>query len=316
VTGNLMRRLATIASAALLATLLLGTGAVTAATPGWDFQNETALPSKVTPGADAGYSFSIVNTGKSNISQLFLTTSVNAVPTYFHNSRNTVCQLSPTLFCDFGALTAGAQIDVVVAYATPATGAATYAPTFQVNGTGVSFTDQNHSHGDTLSTTITTTLNANGNFAGGFQIADGTTYTNNNSLSKKNDQGSSATSSQLLVPVTIEDGLTTFPGTGTDPCGTLRCIGDWTDLHVGNGSVGPVKVTLVLYGPSVPGQATVDNIGLWHDGSTPNPITLRCSDVSSIPNGGTAECVTVTKVGNNFQVVAWLLHNGGLRIQY
>jgi hypothetical protein len=31
---------------------------------------------------------------------------------------------------------------------------------------------------------------------------------------------------------------------------------------------------------------------------------------------GGAECVTVTQVGANYQIVAWLIHNGGLRIQY
>jgi len=295
--------------------MLVGVGTATAATPLWAFQNQAALPAAVSPGADAGYSFRISNLGKSNISQLYLTTSVNASPSYFTNSRGTVCQLTPTLVCAFGALNSGAFIDVTVAYTTPTSGSS-YAPTFQVNGTGVTFQDAHHSHGDTLSYTFNTTLSSNSNFAGGFQIADGTTYTNSTTLSKQNNQSSAATSKTLLVPVTIEDGLATFPGAGTDPCTTLRCLGSWTSLHVGNGSVGPVKVTLILYGKSVPNGATVTNIGLWHEGSPTNPITLRCSVATSIPNGGTSECVTVTQVGGNYHVVAWLLHNGGLRIQY
>jgi hypothetical protein len=316
VTGNLMRRLATVATAALLGTMLLGTATVSASTPGWAFQNQLALPTSVTPGADAGYSFTIANTGKSNISQLYLTDSVNAAPSYFSNSRNTVCQQSPTLLCAFGALNAGDHIDVVIAYTTPTVGS-TFAPIFQINGTGVSFTDANHSHGDTKSTTITTSLNANAHFAGGFQIADGTTYTTTPTLGRKSPQSSAASSSELLVPVTIEDGLTTFPGTGTDPCTTLNCLGDWASIHVGNGNQGPVKVTLVLFGKSVPNGATVDNIGFWHEGSLTNPITLPCSDASSIPSGGSNECVTVTLLGNgNYQIVAWLVHNGGGRGTY
>ena len=314
-TGNRMRRLATVATTALLGTMLLGVGTATAATPGWQFLNLATLPSAVTPGADAGYSFTIHNGGKSNISQLYLATSVNAAPSYFSNSRGTVCQLSPTLFCAFGALNSGASIDVVVAYTTPTSGSS-FVTTFQINATGVSFQDAHHSHGDTLSQPFSTVLSSNSNFAGGFQIADGTTYANSTTLSKQNTQSSAATSKALVVPVTIEDGLASFPGTGTDPCTTLRCLGSWTSLNVGNGNQGPVKITLVLYGKSVPNQATVDNIGLWHEGSSPNPIVLRCSAATSIPSGGPSECVTVTQVGGNYQVVAWLIHNGGLRIQY
>jgi hypothetical protein len=315
VTGKLSRRLATVATTALLGTMLLGAGTATAAQAGWEFIHNATLPSAVTPGADAGYSFTIHNNGKSNISQLYLTTSVNAVPSYFVNSRGTICQLSPTLFCAFGALNSGASIDVTVAYTTPTTGNS-YAPTFQINATGVSFQDAHHSHGDTLSDPFSTVLSRDSNFAGGFQIADGTTYTDNTLLSKQNIQSSAATSKTLAVPVTIQDNLPGFPGSGTDPCATLHCIGDWTSVHVGNGDQGPVKVTLVLYGKSVPNQASVNDIGLWHEGSSPNPIMLRCSDASSIPNGGGNECVTVTLVGGNFQIVAWLLHNGGGRGTY
>jgi hypothetical protein len=313
VTGKIARRLATVATTALLGTMLLGAGTATAAQAGWEFINNATLPSAVTPGADAGYSFTIHNNGKSNISQLYLTTSVDAAPSYLATSRGTaVCQTSPTLFCSFGALNSGGAIDVTVAYTTPTTGNS-YSATFQINSTGVSFQDAHHSHGDTLTDPFSTTLSSDADFAGGFQIADGTTYTDNTALGKKNIQSSAATSKTLAVPVTIQDNLPGFPGTGTDPCTTLHCIGDWTSVRVGNGSQGPVKVTLVLYGKSVPNQATVNNIGLWHEGSTPNPITLRCSDASSIPNGGANECVTVTLVGGNYQIVAWLLHNGGGR---
>jgi hypothetical protein len=310
VTGYRTRRLATVVSSALLGLLLLGTSGVTASTPGWEFNNNATLPATVSPGSDAGYQFTIHNGGKSNISQLYLTTSVNAVPSYFSNSRGTVCQLSPTLFCSFGALNAGDSINVLVAYKTPSSGSS-FSVTFQINGTGVSFKDPGTSHGDTLSDPFTTTLSSSADFAGGFQISDGTTYTDNGTLSKKNDQQSSATSRTLLVPVTIQDGLSSPPDGATDPCGTLSCIGDWTSLHVGNGNQGPVMVTLVLYGKSVPNGANVGNIGLWHDGTV---ISTPCSS-STLPTG-TGECITVTMVGSNFKIVAWLNHNGGLHGTY
>lgn len=330
VTGYRTRRLATVVSSALLGLLLLGTSGVAASTPGWEFINTdtqvpcvqvacVSLPTTVSPGSDVGYKFTIHNAGKSNISQLYLTTSVNAVPSYFFNSRGTTvtCQLSPTLFCAFGALNAGDTIDVLVAYPTPASGSS-FSSTFQINGTGVSFTDPHKSHGDTLSLPFTTALSSSADFAGGFQISDATTYTDSGTLSKKNDQQSSASSSTLYIPVTIQDGLSSPPDGLPDPCGTLNCIGDWTSLHVGNGNQGPVKVTLILYGKSVPNGATVDNIGLWHGG--PNPITAHCVyPVGATPTTPPTniECVTVTLLpSGNFQIVAWLLHNGGLHGTY
>jgi Domain of unknown function DUF11 len=313
-----LRRLVTVASSAILVLMLLGAGITTASTPGWAFTVPQVLPDTVNPGANAGYSFTIFNGGKSNISQLYLTDSINASPVYFSNSRGTTCQLSPTLFCAFGALNAGDTIDVVIAYTTPTSGTS-FPVTFELNGTGVSFTDPHKSHGDTLPLTLTTTLNASPNFAGAFELT-GTTIGTTGTLGKKNDQTSSVNpkAGSTLVPVTIQDGLTSPPSGGTDPCTTtLNCIGDWTAIRVGNGTNadGPIMVTLLLYGPSVPKGATVDNIGLWHEGSTTNPIVLRCS-ASTLPTVGGAECVTVTKIGNNFQIVAWLLHNGSLRGQY
>jgi len=297
--------------------MLIGPGTASASIAPFRFINVQVLPSTVSPGADAGYKFTIQNNGTSNIAQLFLTAPSNGVPAYFSNSRGTVCQLSPSLKCSFGALNAGDTIDVTVAYDT--TGfASPFTATFLLDTTGGASTDPHKSHGDSVRLDVSTTLNSDPNFAGGFQLTGsqvGTTGT----LSKRNDQTSSVNPKvgSTLVPVTIEDGLPGFPGAGTDPCATsttFKCLGDWTQVRVGNGtpSDGPIKVTLLLYGPSVPGGATLDTIGLWHQDSTPNPITLRCSDLSSIPSGGANECVTVSFVGKNIQIVAWLLHNGGL----
>ena len=82
-----------------------------------------------------------------------------------------------------------------------------------------------------------------------------------------------------------------------------------------NGAAGPVKVTIMLYGKSVPNAATTSNIKLFHEGSSPNPITTQCS-ASTLPTSGGAECITVTKVGSNFKIVGWLNHNGYIRGGY
>ena len=74
------RRLTAIISGALLGLALIGPAPTVAAQAGWEFINKELLPSMVTPGAAAGYRFTIHNGGSSNISQLYLTASVNDLP--------------------------------------------------------------------------------------------------------------------------------------------------------------------------------------------------------------------------------------------
>jgi hypothetical protein len=311
-----LRRAVAVVTGAMLAAMLIGPATVTAAQPGWEFLNPKLLPDTVSPGASAGYSIRIHNGGTSNISQLYLTDSVNATPTYFFNSRGTVCQLSPRLLCSFGALNAGAFIDVTVAYATPTTGSS-FDVTFQLNSNGATFSDRgNNSHGDTLNSgKLTTALSGDKNFAGAFSL-DLTDVSTNADLSKKNPQASTVTPPVSKIPVTVQDGLVTYGGTGVDPCGSsgvLQCIGDWARLTVSDGTIGPVKVTIMLYGPSVTNDANTGNIKLFHEGSDPNPIQTACGPLTLPATLTGPECITVTKVGNNFKIVGWLNHNGYVR---
>ena len=77
----------------------------------------------------------------------------------------------------------------------------------------------------------------------------------------------------------------------------------------------PIKVTLLIWGGSVPGGVGVDDIYLVHaNGSGGASIVTADCDASPPTN---ADCIeSVTKIGNNFKVVAWLAHNGGLRGGY
>ena len=305
-----LRRLATVVSTALLGAMLLGTGTAVANPPGWQFLDPTLLPDTVTPGADAGYSFTIHNGGKSNISQVYLLNDSTDTIDWLQTDRSTaVCTTTPSLNCSFGAMPAGgADIHVLVVYKTPAV-AGSYSTTFYLNGTGFSIKDGGTSHGDSLPLTFHTTLSSNANFGGGYQVHGGS-FGSNQSVGRSNIQGSTVQSNLNLVPVTIQDGFTSFPGSGADPCGSLNCVGDWTVVRVGSGSEGPIKVSLLIYGKSIKGNFSLSNFALWHDGSTPNPITLSCTDASAIPNGGTAECVTATMQGTNVLLTAWLKHNG------
>ncbi|MGZ8514617.1 MAG: hypothetical protein ACXW4H_05400 [Candidatus Limnocylindrales bacterium] len=312
------QKLAGLMTGAVLALSVIGGGTALAKVPGWGF-TIVATPLVVTPGSSAGFVVTISNTGKSNISALYLSTDMPAsdplsVPTYISTATYTG-QLGPATPCDpagsgpldcsFGNLVAGGTVTLTVALPTPLTGN-TYAFNFLAFGNGNTPSDGGTSHGDTLKGPASVGLSADKNFAGGFTV-DTTDLATNTSLSKKNPQSSAVTPPSAFIPVTIQDGLATYPGAGTDPCATLSCIGDWVKLNVNNGHSGPVKIVLVLYGPSVPNTATVDNINLLHEGVT---ISARC-DASVPPTN--IECITVTKVGNNFQIVGWLAHNGSIR---
>jgi hypothetical protein len=323
------RRLASLVSLALLGAMLLGTGATSASAPQWTQSPVTSLPPTVGPGTNAGYSFSATNNGPSNISALYLVSTLADPAVYAHwqvlSSGGTLvregsCPTDAALKCTIGAVNATQTVSFLIAYAV---GTSNFSVIFQANTTGSIINPNGHNHGDALQWTGSTSVSNSQNFAGGFQLTGAPIGTTGN-LGKKNDQTSTVTpkAGSTLVPVTIEDALTSQPGGTTSLCSDVTCIGDWTEVHSGGGTNvdGPIMVTLLLYGPSIPNGATVDNINLWHQGSTPNEIiSLRCSDPSAIPHqpGNTgAECVTVTKLGNNFQIVAWLHHNGGIRSNF
>lgn len=314
------RRLASFFSAGLLALMLLGTGAAQASAPGWAMSPITKLPPTVAAGKNAGFSFSVANGGSSNISSLYLVaTNVSTPPVYAHwnivttstgvQVREGSCPTDAALKCSLGALNSGQTANFLIAFTVGTSG---FSVTFQANTTGSIQSPNGHNHGDVLQGSATTSVSNSKDFAGGFQL-DGSTFFDDQSVGKRNIQGSTVHYGGALAPVTIQDGFTSIPGGGTDPCDSLNCIGDWTEVHVGNGSDGPVEIQLLIYGQSVKGNPALSSIGLYHDGSDPNPIVLRCTDSSSIPNGGNKECVTVTMQGNNYLIDAWLLHNGNVR---
>ena len=306
-----LRRPIALVSTALLAVMLLGPSAVQAAPPGWAFENQAYLPATVSPGANAGYAFTIVNNGRSNISQLYLTSSATTSPSYVSSSRSG-CSLagSGLLFCSFGALNAGDSIDMVVAYTTPTSGAS-FSVTFQLNANGATFSDKGgNSRGDTLDETFTTFLNGSRNFAGGFTI-DGSLVANDPKLGPKNIQAGVITPPTSNIPVTLEDGPN-IAFSCTD-CGTL--FGEWTALNVANGApfASGFKVMITVLGSKVPNGATVDTINLVHvDGDSSTILSQRCGS-TTLPTVPGVECITVTKAGNNFLIEAWLTRNGGVR---
>ena len=308
------KRLSRLATALISASLLVAMAAAapaSAATPGWIIINLQKLPPVVADGAVAGYSFTIKNQGKSNISALYLTDRYVGVPVYFSNSRGTTCQLSPDLRCAFGALNAGATIDVVIAYRV---GTTDFSDTFQLDSTGDP-AGRNNSHGDSYLLPVTTNVSTSSNFDGGFTTAAAQLLQTNQTLGNGNKQSTSLVSPSTFIPATIEDGITTGV-----PCSISLCahlIGEWSKLSVNGGATfgTAFKVTIMVWGGAVPSGVTTANIFLLHtrDNGTTDAITLACNSTTAPTN---AECITVSKVGNNFKIVAWLFSNGGLRGGY
>jgi len=314
VNGSRARRFAAALSATLLGLMVLGPGATFAATPGWERSNAVNIVNPVGPGKDAGYDISIYNDGPGNISALFLVTTndFTDVPSFISDSR---CNQTGTLFCSFGALNVGQEIHLKVAYTVPnSTG--TYSPPFVLNTNGNTLSDKGHnSRGDSkqllVSTTITT---GGGNFDAGWNVGDDT-YSTDQAVTKNNVQATKLQNAPNLTAVTIQDGITSFTcQTGVTQCS--RLVGEWSKLTVGAGTEGPFKVTVLIYGKALQGNPDASSLFLVHtnDNGTTNVITQQCTfDTAGLPTNADCLAGVPTKVGTNYQIVAWLAHNGAVR---
>ena len=89
---------------------------------------------------------------------------------------------------------------------------------------------------------------------------------------------------------------------------------------MGDGTDGPFKVTILIYGNAVQGNPDPSTLVLVHTDDLGNATVI--SDLctfSGVPATTlTADCLAglPTKVGKNYQIVAWLVHNGNLRGGY
>lgn len=291
---------------------LAAAGGASAATPRWSM-SVTDLPAVVHNGSNAGYQVTISNAGPSNISTLFLVTKTQDSPTYVSAPTQGTCSApgAGPLVCNFGALVAGASVTVTVAYLTPATGAS-YDPVFQGNSNGATFSDgKGTSHGDTLQdpNETPTQLSSDRNFAGGFAIDQGPVG-DDAALSKNNVQATSVTPPASGIVTTVQDGLPS-DAFSCSACAGKTLFGDWSRLTVDKGQAfgSLFPVTLLIYGQAVPNKTTLDQIQLAHvfdDGSS-QVLSTTCGTTPTL------NCITVTPVGNNVKITAWLNQNGGVR---
>jgi hypothetical protein len=321
-----IRRLLSLTAAATLTLAALGVGPASAKTPDWSI-TYTRLPQTVKAGNSAGYEVVVSNAGTSTINAAKLTvtpaSTPNATPAYFSGlswttgGPETGCTSTGKLICQIGTMSAGNSFTFRVAYAVPSSQGGSFDVSFFLEaGTG-NVSGKNNSRGDKLEVVAKTGINNNQNFDGGFVSPGGDqSYATGGSLGRNNKQTSQADVSDVLVTVNVEDGITeSLCTTALDP----KCanqIGEWTRLNV-PGSEGYIKLTLNIWGGSVPGGTQAGDIFLIHvldDGSVEivgDSASEICADASTAPSSG--ECIKVTKVGNNYRIVAWLLKNGSLR---
>jgi hypothetical protein len=312
-------RLFGILAAAVLILTAVGFGTATARTPNWTI-DVVRLPTSVAGGNDAGYFATVKNNGPSNINALTLTvtpaSTPNATPSYFSGLAWSVggpgsCTATGKLVCTLGTVNAGVSISFTVAYGVPANQSGSFDVEFSLKAaTGDTGSDHGGtSRGDSFSKVAKTGVSSNANVDGGFVVGD-TAYADNQSVGRNNKQATSLTSPETLIPVTIEDGITT--GVNCTGAACAGVFGEWSKMSVANGKTygAPFKVTLLVWGGAVPGGTKVEDVKFVHvlDDGTTEVISQACTPSTGTPTN--AECLTVTKVGKDFKIVVWLFKNG------
>jgi uncharacterized repeat protein (TIGR01451 family) len=294
----------------------LGGGTVNAATPAWNLV-ATATPAKVTAGTDAYFSVTVHNTGKSNISQVFLTDAldntagtVSAVPyqilntTYVSPSQGTCDPIGAPLHCSLGALRAGKSVTITVAYSTA--GLDQITRIFEGNTTGVAGDNQGASHGDVVQDDATTGTGSGPDFAGRF-IKDDVLTVADEAISDHNPQSTKVTAPKGGIGVSVEDG-TNGPEC---PGGPTTCFSQASEIHVDGGNTykNGFKVEISVYKDL---SQTVRGVYHQTDGGTWDPvITTKCS--KSTPPA-VIPCYSVNNLaGGNVLVTVWLTQNGVIR---
>jgi Domain of unknown function DUF11 len=315
-------------------------GLATAANPSWSIKI-VKLPPSVVSGQDAGYRVTVANAGPSNINGLSLSTNIAAPVTYFSGLSQPPFATGPAscayvnvpFTCNLGTMNAGQSTTFTIAYKTSGSGTFDMTVSLRSSSGDTGSDGKGQSRGDALSVTAKTGLDS-GNFAGGYFQANTTLQTNPN-LGRNNKQSTSlvgfAASASNPYDVMIRDGSTILPTDATDPNFGLVCdnpvcsslTSEWSLINLQEGQTQGTAfhVTLVVDGSLIPGGTAESDIVLvhvWLDAlGASHTEVIGASGVRCTPSTGTPtnpECITVTKVGPNWKVDAWLFHNGGMKI--
>lgn len=279
---NKLVQFGSVVTAALLGVMLLGVGGTTAATPGWSAA-ASSIPGTVSPGSYALYRVTVTNGGSSNISQLFLTSDQAAVPFSATPSAGS-CTANVALSCSLGALASGATDTILVVYKTPSNRSSLDID-FQFNTSGSTGSDQKHhkptSHGDTLHDPVSTALDGSANFAGGYVVFGGTSF----STATGDIQQTTVNSPTTGIPVTITEST----GTGTSECGSGSPIGQLVTLNVADGADtnGEFLTTLTIKTSAIDDEAVLSDVSFCHryGDDAVGTLLTRC-ETDSAPASG------------------------------
>jgi len=302
--------------------MLLGVGGAVAKTPaGWNL-SASGIVASMSPGAAQGYNVTITNTGPSNIAKLYLTTTdvsgggaATPISPVF-SDLGSPCDTGVNQGCPLRAFPVGRTLTFTLGYSAAA-GDSPFVVEFDINTNGYVL-GQNSSHGDSFPFRVSTPVNSSKDFAGGWTLGSGALSTSG-TLGTNNVQNTTVTPPKSHIPVTVDDsGTITFNCSASPNCS--HAFGVWTALNVENGATEPAfKVTMLLYGKSIPNGVGLSDIKVLHvlDSGTVETLTQTGNACPADPSTTTADCIaSVTKVGQNVQIVAWFVKNGGGRGTY
>ncbi|HET7082688.1 MAG TPA: hypothetical protein VFJ00_03145 [Candidatus Limnocylindria bacterium] len=269
----------------------------------------TAVPGAVTPGANVAFDVHFKNTSNSNLSQFFLnaitpdTDDGAALVEVEWASRAGCDDSGPDLHCTFGALIAGAEINLRVVYTTPSS-PGTFTVPFNFSTTGVAPDRGGNSHGDDYPTPGIVPLDATLNYGGAYTSTGGQVVTDNQTLSKRqNPQYTQVNAPEAGIAVTV--GEATFPC----PPSIGTCFGQWSVISVNGGAdYSPDGFSVVLGYHGNIGNAKFVHVTdggaiVELDECSANPAPVLERDPG---------CYFIDASGSNTIVTIWLVENGRL----
>ncbi len=328
-TGKLSRRLATVATTALLGTMLLGVGTATAAVPVLHATFDVLSPI-VKNGDIAGFRASITNNDTSTVSQLFLIDKLSDGTLFSVTTTQGKCN-APTagpLYCALGQLKPTKSVTVVFTLTTLASTTSDLAKV-AFNTTGLGSGGGDNSHGDSWPSNFTSVALTNSDDFGGRYVAnnDLKVVQNLQALSNANPHSTKTFAPISGIYTTVEDvDCATIP-IDAICAGLTTGFGQVSKVNVNNGvdvsgTAGPTLLhfTIQTFASEVPSGKNANNIFVLHTyaglGSS-ETITQACTfSPKNNPVPANAPCIAVLKVGGgSFQVDVWTFHNGGLRLQ-
>jgi hypothetical protein len=336
-----LRRMVRVISGALLALMLVGPGAVSAATPDL-IPTFTVIPTTVNNGDYVAMRASIFNNDTSTVSQLYLVELVRDLDLTFisistsQGTCNTTGVTTGTPFmCTLGQLKPRKTATVTAIFRAPAIGLSA-TERWEFNTTGLGSGSGDNSHGDSWPSYVldssgnpvdllTVALSDSADFGGRYVLNENLKIVENSqALSSANPHSTRAYAPVTGIGVTVED--IDCSATTPDPI----CA----DFTTGFGQVSKVNVNddvddsgitsttllhfyLQLDSSEIPAGTNVNNVSVYHvypGGSETIDDSCTFARRTTTPNN--APCIVVKNLpGGDIGVDVYTFHNGGLRLQ-